>query len=133
MCISSCLHDEISKIKQKFLNADYPLQFINIVIKQFNDKLSEKSNDEDDNILPPEFFEIKKQVIPIEVLYCEENKTASKCFLQKFQELTNGLYEIKMKWITKKMRNMFHLKSNNPHPAYTINEGICTCKEYSIG
>ena len=39
--ISSCLKDEISKIRQKFLNADYQLRFTNSVIKQFNDKLSE--------------------------------------------------------------------------------------------
>ena len=46
--ISSCLKDEISKIRHKFLNADYPFRFINSVIKQFNDKLSEKSNKEGD-------------------------------------------------------------------------------------
>ena len=57
--ISSCPNDEISKIRQKFLNADYPLRFINSVMKQFNDKLSEKPNKEDDYILPPDFFEIK--------------------------------------------------------------------------
>ena len=51
--ISSCLNDEISKIRQKFLNADHPLRFINNVIKQFNDKLSENSNEKDDYILPP--------------------------------------------------------------------------------
>ena len=39
--ISDCLNDEISKIRQKFLNADYPLRFINSVIEQFNGKLSE--------------------------------------------------------------------------------------------
>ena len=75
--ISSCLNDEISKIRQKFLNADYPLWCINSVIKQFNDKLSEKSNEKDDYILPPDFFEIKKQFISIEVPYCEKNKTSS--------------------------------------------------------
>ena len=53
---------EIPKIRQNFLNADYPLRFTNSIIKQFNDKLSEKSNDADDYILPPDFFEIKKQV-----------------------------------------------------------------------
>ena len=39
--ISGCLNDEISKIRQNFLNADYPLRFINSVIEQFNGKLSE--------------------------------------------------------------------------------------------
>ena len=56
--ISSYFNDEISKIRQKFLNACYPLQFINSVIKQFHDNLSEKSTAEDDYILPPDFFEI---------------------------------------------------------------------------
>ena len=36
------------KIRQKFLNADYSLRFINRAIKQFSDKLSEKCNEEDD-------------------------------------------------------------------------------------
>ena len=46
--ILSCVNDKISKTRQKFLNTDYPLRFINSVIKQFNDKLSEKSHEEDD-------------------------------------------------------------------------------------
>ena len=133
MCIFSCLNDEIFKIRQKFLNADYPRWFINRVIEQFNDKLSEKSNEKDDYILPTDFFEIKKQVILIEVPYCEKNETSSKCILKNFLELTNALYEIKIKWITKKMRNLFHLKSKNPHPAGTIYNGVCTCKENYIG
>ena len=131
--ISSCLKDEISRIRKKFLTTDYPLRFINSVIKHFNDKLSKKSNEEDDYILPPDFFEIKKQVILIEVPYCEKNETFSKHFLRKFHELTNDLYEIKIKWITKKMRNLFRLKSKNPHPACVIYEGICTCKESYVG
>ena len=57
--ISSSLNDEISKIRQEFLNADYPLCFINSVIKQLNDKLSEKSNEEVDYILPHDFFKTK--------------------------------------------------------------------------
>ena len=31
------------------------------------------------------------------------------------------------------MRNQFHLKSKNPHPACAIYEGICTCKENYFG
>ena len=131
--ISSCLNDEISKIRQKCLNADYPLRFINSVIKQLSDKLSEKSIEEDDYILPPDFFEIKEQVILIAVPYCKKNETSSKRFLKKFHELTNDLHEIKIIWITKKMRNLSCLKNNNPHPACAIYEGVCTCKVNYIG
>ena len=56
--IASYLNDEISKIRHKFLNKNYPLWFINSVMKQFHDNLSEKFNAEDDYILPPDFFEI---------------------------------------------------------------------------
>ena len=107
LCIFKCLNDGIFKIRQKFLNADYPRWFINRVIEQFNDKLSEKSNEKDDYILPTDFFEIKKQVILIEVPYCEKNETSSKCILKNFLELTNALYEIKIKWIAKKWEISF--------------------------
>ena len=38
-----------------------------------------------------------------------------------------------MKSINKKMRNLFFLKSKNPHPGCVIYEGIFTCKENYIG
>ena len=79
------------------------------------------------------FFEIKKQVILIDVPYCEKNETFSKRFLKKFHEITNDLYEIKKKCYTKKMRNLFRLKSKNPHQACSMYEGVCTCKENYIG
>ena len=78
-------------------------------------------------------FEIKKQVILIEVPYWEKNETSSKRFLKKFHELTNDLHEIKIIRITKKMRNLSCLKNNNPHPACAIYEGVCTCKVNYIG
>ena len=130
--ILSCLNDEISKIRQRFFNPYFPLRLINGVIKQFNDKLSEKSNEQDDYILLSNFFEIKK-VILIEVPYCEKNETSSKRFLKKFHELTNDLFEIKIKWITKKMRDLFCLKSKNHHPACAICEGGCTYKANYMG
>ena len=78
------------------MNADYPLRSANSVIKQLSDKLSEKCNEEDDHILPLNFFEIKKQVILIKIPYCETSETSSKRNLKKFEELTNDLCEIKI-------------------------------------
>ena len=87
--------------------------------------MSEKSIEEDDCILSPDFFEIKKLVILIDVQYCELNK--------KFHKLTNDLYEIKIKWINLKMSNLFRLKSKNSHPDCVLYKGICTAKEHYIG
>ena len=80
---------------------------------------------EDNYILRPDLFEIKKQVIFIEVPYCEKNETSSKRFLKKFYDL----FEIKIKWIIKEIRNLFRLKSKNPHQACAIYGRVCTCKK----
>lgn len=109
--------------------SDYQQQFINSIIKQFNDKLSKKSNEEDDYTLLPGFFGIKQQVTLIKVPYCEKSETSYKRFTKKFHELINNLYEIKIKWFTKKMRNLLRLKSKNPHPVCIICEGVCKCKK----
>ena len=52
--IANFTADEIPKIKQKFLNADYPYRFINSVINNFQ----EKSDGTEDCIIPPGFFDI---------------------------------------------------------------------------
>ena len=38
---------------------------------------TEKSDEEDDYILPPDYFEMKKQAFLIEVPYSEKNETSS--------------------------------------------------------
>ena len=84
--ISSCLNDEISKIRQKFLNPDYPLRFINSIIKQLHGKLSENSNAEDNYILPPEFFEIKKdEVFRMKFHAARKTKHLLNKFLRNFK------------------------------------------------
>ena len=69
----------------------------------------------------------------IEVPYCEKNETSSKRFLKKFHELTNDLFEIKIKWITKKMGDLFRLNNKNPRLACAIYEGACTNKANYMG
>ena len=68
--MDSVPRSEIPKIKHKFLNGDYPLKFINSVIKQFR----QKSREKDDFIIPPNLFEIQKRIILEEILYCLKNE-----------------------------------------------------------
>ena len=110
-------------------NSDYSLWFTKSVIKQFRDKLNWKSNEEKDCILPTDFFEVKRRLILIDAPHYEKNETSSKYFLKKIHWLTNNLYEDKIKWITKNVRNLFRWNSKNPHPASVINKGICTCQK----
>ena len=64
--IASFPADEIPKIKEKFLNADYPYKFTNSVINNFQ----EKSDGTDDYIFPPGFVDIPKNVVLVDIPYC---------------------------------------------------------------
>ena len=67
------------------------------------------------------------------ILYCEEKKNASKHFIKKFVAYTNHRYRIATKWITRKAKSLFKVKSKNPHPSYVIKRGKCLCGEEYIG
>ena len=54
-------------------------------------------------------------------------------FIKTFHEFTNSSYEVRIKWITKKIEQLFKLKSNNPHPSCVIYEGVCVCEQTYIG
>ena len=41
-------------------------------------------------------------------------------------------YEIRIKWITKKVKQLFKLKSTNPYPSCVIYEGVCVCEQTYI-
>ena len=127
--IASFPADEIPKIKQKFLNADYPHKFINSVINNFQ----EKSEGTDSYTIPPGFFDVPKKVVLLDIPYCPKNEEFSKRFMKKFDVFTDNKYDIRIKWITKKVKQLFKLKSRNPHPSCVIYEGICSCQESYIG
>ena len=57
---SSNFDEEISLIKEKFMKADYPLRFINSVVK------GQECGDES-FIIPPSLFEIIKPFIFVEI------------------------------------------------------------------
>ena len=117
--IASTFTEEIPTIKQKFLSADYPPRIVNSVIKQCNEKCN--GNTQDDYVIPPDFFDIRKPLVLAEIPYGPRNETLSKCFIKKFHEFTNNLYEIRKKWIEKKVKQLFKLKSQNRihHVSYT--------------
>ena len=113
----------------KFLNADYPHKFINSIINNFQ----EKSEETDDNIIPPGFFDVPKKVVLVDIPYCPKNEEFSKRFMKKFDVFTDNKYDICIKWITKKVKQLFKLKSRNPHPSCVIFESVCSYQESYIG
>ena len=121
--------DEIPKIKQKFLNADYPGRFINIVINKFHEKPERTGN----YVIPADFLDVPKKIVLVDIPYCSNNEEFSKRFMKKFNVVTDNKYDIRIKWITKKVKQLFKLKSRNPHPSCVIYEGVCSCQESCIG
>ena len=113
----------------KFLNADYPHKFINSIINNFQ----EKSEETDDDIIPPGFFDVPKKVVLVDIPYCPKNEEFSKRFMKKFDVFTDNKYDICIKWITKKVKQLFKLKSRNPHPSCVIFESVCSYQESYIG
>ena len=65
--IATDFNNEVKIIRNKFIKTDYPKPFINNVIKRFNqDQLHNEITEEDEPLLPPDFFEIEK---PFHLLY----------------------------------------------------------------
>lgn len=93
--IASTFTEKISRIKQKILNADYPPRIIICVIRHFNEKCN--NNNQGDYIIPPNFFDVLKPLVLLQILYFSWNETLSKCLIKEFHDCTNGSYEIRIK------------------------------------
>ena len=122
---------EIIQIKKKFLAANFPSRFINTVCNNFLNKENNRENI--DFIIPPGFFDVKPPVIFIEIPYCDKNEVASKQFVKKFNKFTNDKYDIRIKWLTRKMKTLLKLKDSCIHPACKISKEVCTSGETCIG
>ena len=66
-------------------------------------------------IVPPDFFDVKPLVILIEITYCDKTEAASKQFIKMFNKFTNDKYDIRIKWLARKMKNIFKLKDPSIH------------------
>ena len=122
---------EIVQIKKKFLAANFPSRFINSVCNDFLNK--EKNHENIDFIIPPRFFDVKRPVILNEIPYFDNNEIASKQFIKKFNKFTNDKHDIRIKWLTRKMKTLFKLKDLCIHSACRIYKVLCTCGETYIG
>ena len=95
--------------------------------------LKKKNKTEEEYLIPQSFFEIPKPVILIEIPFCVKNEIASKQFVQKFNYFTNYTFDVRIKYLTRKIRTLFHLKDKSLHPACKISKGICIFGEKYMG
>ena len=130
--ISSNFENEKSLIKEKYLSAGYPIRFIESVIQQFGEKLLNK--EEENELIIPEFlFNEPKKRLLLEIPFCEENEIIVKQFQKKFHRFTHEMFDLIIKWKTKKIKQLFHIKDENMHPVCKVYEGICSCNVNYIG
>ena len=61
------------------------------MIKQF----SQNSSEMDDFIMPSSFFETPQKVVILEIPYYPKNEASSKRFIKRFDELADGLYDMR--------------------------------------
>ena len=108
--IATNLDNELVIIKKKFLAANYPHRFINSVINTFVEKENTK---EEEYLIPQNFFEVSKPVILIEMPFSVKKEIASKQLIKKFNCFTSFKFDLRIKWLTKKIRTLFHLKINH--------------------
>ena len=71
------INEETTLIKKRFLEADYPLSFIESVVNEFQ---KGKECEDDGFIVPSSIYEIKKSFISIERPYPKLNKTKQNIF-----------------------------------------------------
>ena len=58
----------------------------------------------------------------------------SKPFLESFHDFrSNNLFDARINWIVKKVKQLFKLKSKNLHPSYVVYEDVRTCQNPYIG
>ena len=115
------------QIKEKFLAADFSSRFMNSVCNDFQNK---ENNDEIIVfIIPPGFFDVKPLVTFTAIQYCDKNEVASKQFIKMFNIFTNDKFDIRIKWLTRKMKTLFKLKDPCIHLACKIYKGVCICGE----
>ena len=124
-------HQEVNSIEKKYQKADYPTRYVDNVITQFENK--GKNVNDDSVLIPPNFFEEQKPFILIEIPFCERNEKLSRSFIKKFHFYTAFTYRLSIKWLTKKIKNLFPLKDKNTHQACKIYEGVCSCGHNYVG
>ena len=89
--ISSNFSKEKKVIRDKFLKADYPNNFISNVFREYDSKHSNENPGEDDELIIPTFlFQEPKQFIMFEIPYCSENELVAKLFLRSQISMENN-------------------------------------------
>ena len=105
------------------------MRFVNSVIREFT---AAPANEDNEFIILPWFFEVKKKIVLVEMPYCLKNESSSKQFIKKFDEFTDDKFDVRIKWLTKKVKSLFRVKRKSLHQSCKIHKGVCSFGESYI-
>ena len=126
--IASDFQSEVVRVKQKYTNVNFPINFTQSVINNFMESNSEE------NIVPNWLFlEDVKPLVYIRLPFCSKNEQLAKSFRNRLTSFTNDKIDIRIIWETKKIRSLFPLKDKVNHVSNVIYEGKCSCGLSYIG
>ena len=106
------------------------MRFVNSLIHEFT---TAQTNEVNAFIIPPWLFEVKKKIVLVEMPYCLKYESSSKQFIKRFDKFTNDTFDVRIKWLTKKVKTLFSFKDKSVHQACKIYKGIFSCGEGYIG
>ena len=126
--ISDHFDEEVVGIRERYVNAGFPLGFINSVIDGFKFSRFER-------IIPPNLFEEpdEKPIVRVRLPFCARNENLTRTFLKKLKAYTGDSLNVFIIWNTSKIRSLFPLKDKNLHPHCVIYKGKCSCGETYMG
>ena len=125
--ISDDFNTEIQRIRNKYLKADYPIRFIESVIRSF------KNKDNEDLLIPPWLFEEKLPSVLIRLPFSHKTEETIFKFIQNLENFTSNNCKFIIIWNTRKIKTLFPLKDRTEHKSCVIYEGTCSCGHSYIG
>ena len=117
--IASDFNKELKSIRQKYLNAGFPLKFINETICNF-ERGKEK-------IIIPEWLFGERKTFSVRFPYSPVNEKFCKVFMRKVENFTNDKVKVIIIWNTRKIQSLFKNKDKVKHHSWVIYRGICSC------
>ena len=62
-----------------------------------------------------------------------KNEISSKHFIKKFDTFTNNTFDVRITWLTQKVKNLLRVKDKSLQQACKIYKGVCSCGKSHIG
>ena len=77
-------------------------------------------------------FEVKKKTVLVEIPYCLKDESSSKQYIKKFDKFASDTFDVRIKWLSKKIKILFRAKDKSLHQVCKIYKGVCSCSESYI-